>query len=113
MNDIGEIKNVLRQLGITPNKKGYHYLVKGVMLVKSDFECGKPARSFMGVYKAIADVFDTKGGSVERCLRSVVEDAKYENTEVFKQLFGNIKNITVSNFISVIAEHVSQNNSFY
>lgn len=110
MNDIGEIKNVLRQLGITPNKKGYHYAVKGVMLAKREFERGKLVRNFLEVYNAIGDAFDTKGYCVERCLRSVISDAEKENTEVFKQLFGNIKNITVSGFISIIAEHVSQNN---
>lgn len=55
MDKIAEIKGVLRQLGITPDLNGYHYLLKGVGLIRDDFNSGKTPRSFMCVYKDIAN----------------------------------------------------------
>ena len=112
MNDVSKIKKALRELGVTPDLKCYHYVEKGVMLVKSDFERGKTARSFMKLYRDISVAFDTKVSCVERCMRHAVEVSEINNTKLFDHLFGNLKSVTVSNFICIIAEHISEPNEF-
>lgn len=107
MDKIAEIKGVLRQLGITPDLNGYHYLLKGVRLIRDDFNSGKTPRSFMCVYKDIANEFGKSYQSVERCIRTCVELARNSNTELFDILFGNLNVVTSSCFISIVAEYVS------
>lgn len=107
MDKIAEIKGVLRQLGITPDLNGYHYLVKAVDLLRHDFKCGKTARRFMDVYQSIAEEFESKSSCVERCMRHAIKQAMENGSELYDILFGNLKVVTISSFISIVAEYVS------
>ncbi len=107
MNEIAKIKRTFKELGIHPDLKGYHYAVKAVMLIKSDFDNGKAPRPFVKLYKEVAEKFETSSIGVERCIRHSIEIAEEKNTDAFKYLFGNINNVTVSIFICVVAEHIA------
>lgn len=108
MNEIAKIKNTLLELGITPDLKGYHYIKKGVMLIKRDFENGKTARSFIGIYEEIGNNFNTTKTRVERAIRHAIEVSERSKTNTFNYLFGGVKNVTASAFLCVIAEHISE-----
>lgn len=108
MDEIAKVKKILKDLGIRLDLKGYHYILKGVMLIKNDFDDSKTARSFMVLYAEIADIFNTETHCVERCIRHAIDVAKANKTNTFDQLFGDAKKITVSTFICVIADHIAQ-----
>lgn len=106
MEKIAEIKSVLKQLGITPDLNGYHYLAKGIEMIRDDFSRGKAPTGFMVVYQEISSEFATSLLNVERCIRHCVGVAKNNKTELYDVLFGNFKVVKSSIFISIIAEYV-------
>ena len=106
MDKIAKIKDVMRQLGITPDLKGYHYIEKAVIMLKEDFEKGNIPRGITTVYNEVGKIFGTTSASIERCIRHSICVARCNETKLFEYLFGNLKTVTVSNFISVIAEYI-------
>lgn len=104
MDKIAKIKGVLRDLGITQNLKGYHYIVKAATMIAEDVENGDIPRGITTLYHEIGNHFDVTHASVERCMRHCLFVAKRNNPDFFDTLFGNLKKVTVSNFVSVIAE---------
>ena len=106
MDKIAKIKSVLRQLGITPDLKGYHYTEKAVIMLHEDFERGNVSRGTTKIYGEVGKHFGTTAQSIERCIRHSVYVARCNETELFDYLFGNLKTVTVSNFISVLAEYI-------
>ena len=106
MDKIAKIKSVMRKLGIPPDLKGYHYTEKAVIMLNDDFDAGNMPRGTTKIYNEIGKLFGKTAASVERCIRHSLDVARCNETELFDYLFGNLKTVTVSNFISVIAEHI-------
>jgi hypothetical protein len=106
MDKIAKIKSVMRELGITPDLKGYHYTERAVIMLNEDFEEGNIPRGATTIYNEVGKHFGQTGTSIERCLRYSVDVATRNKTALFEFLFGNLKTVTVSNFISVIAEYI-------
>lgn len=108
MDKIAKIKGVFRQLGITPNLKGYHYLENAVIMTKDDIDKGDIPRGITTIYHELGRQFHVTHCSVERCMRNCICIAKSNNPEFFDTLFGKLKKVTVSNFVSVIADYIEQ-----
>lgn len=106
MDKIAEIKVVLRDLGITQDLKGYHYIAKAASMVKEDVDNDVMPRGITTLYYEIGNRFGVTHASVERCMRHCIFVAKRNNPEYYNKLFGKINRVTVSNFVSIIAECV-------
>lgn len=104
MEKIAKIKGVLRDLGITQDLKGYHYIAKAASMIAEDVEKGDIPRGITTIYYEIGNHFSVTHASVERCMRHCIFVAKRNNQEFFDELFGILKKVTVSIFVSVIAE---------
>ena len=107
MNCEIEIKKVLKEVGITPELNGYHYLEKSIMDVKKCFDEGKTPCSFYQLYREVGEKFDVTATSVERCMRHAKNTAESIRNEKFNYIFCNLRNIPLSAFISILAEYVS------
>lgn len=94
----------MRELGITKDLNGYHYIVKAATMMNEDVDKGVLPRGITTLYYEIGNHFDVTPPSVERCMRHCIQVAKRNNSTFFDTLFGNIKKVTVSNFVSVIAD---------
>ena len=106
MEKIAKIKGVLRDLGITQDLKGYHYIAKAASMIAEDVENGDIPRGITTIYYEIGNHFSVTHASVERCMRHCIFVAKRNNPEYYNKLFGKINRVTVSNFVSIIAECV-------
>ncbi len=60
-----KIENVLFELGITPNLKGFDYICKAVNYISADRTV-----KICNVYKFVAKDFETTSSRVERAIRS-------------------------------------------
>lgn len=63
--DIGDL---LVQLGIYPNVKGFRYFEEAVDIINNDWDY----KSTCALYAAIGSRCDTTGARVERCLRNAI-----------------------------------------
>ena len=106
MNCEMEIKKVLKEIGVTPDLDGYHYLEKAILIIKNCFKNDGIAMSFWELYNDISNQFGKKRTSVERCMRHAKVVAENARTDLFNSIFGGLKDITLSSFIGVLAEYI-------
>lgn len=106
MNKIAEVKSVMKELGITPDLKGFHYTWKAVIMLREDFERQNIPRGITKILCEVAEYFGVSNTSVDRCIRYCIDVAIRIGNDTFDQLFGNVKNVTVSKFLSIIAEYI-------
>lgn len=103
---MNKIKQTLKELGIMPNVKGYHYLATAIEMVANDFRKKETVYSWIGLYRIIANKHnDTSGNNVERCIRKAIYDAVEARTELFDKLFLT-NNHSNSAFIAIVAEYI-------
>lgn len=106
-----EIRNVLRSLGITPDKKGYSYTIYGVEIVLDEFAQGYGFKQRFGVcdlYTLISETDDSKPSNVERAIRYVIEMAHKKGTNKMRELFPDTdKKPCAARFIATLAEHIA------
>ena len=103
-----QIAKVIKELGVTPSLKGYHYLKSAVkkMINDSTYMDGITKR----LYPEIAKQFNTTASRVERAMRHAVESGWSKGNAKFQlELFGysvdaNRGNPTNSEFICTIAD---------
>lgn len=100
---MNKIKRTLKELGIMPNVKGYHYLATGIELCINEFSAYGGVHSWMWIYTKIAKVHDTTVARVERCIRSAIEKAT--RTELYQKV---ILERTNSAFIALVAEYIME-----
>ena len=104
------ITKIIKDLGISPDLKGYHYIRCAVETQLTD-------KSFIGatmlLYQAVAEEFDTTVTSIERCIRHAIEVGwnRTPDQEFITKLFGNTLNTakeypTNSEFITTIADYI-------
>jgi two-component system response regulator (stage 0 sporulation protein A) len=98
-----KIKNTLKDLGIMPNVKGYHYLATGIELCINEFKTHGRVDSWMWIYTKIAKAYDTTVARVERCIRSAIDKAM--RTELYQKV---ILEHTASAFIALVAEYIME-----
>lgn len=89
-------ENVLLELGITPNLKGFDYICKAVNYISADRTIK------MGtVYEFIAEDFGTTYSRVERTIRHAISKMD-KDSEAWKKYMG-IKNTTNSAVLYALA----------
>lgn len=109
MKDTIEIKNTLKNVGIYPNVKGYHYLTEAIRIVKETNEKGEIFVKYTSLYAIIGREYQASAGSVERAMRKAVNNAFANRSALYLDLFGaNFSEASpcISCFVSVLVEHI-------
>lgn len=84
--DEAKMYNLLKELGIPANFKGYKYIKDSICMISSN------SRIKMGaLYSEIADKYSTTPSAVERCIRHSIENIfnSSELPDILKDIFGN------------------------
>lgn len=107
-----EIRSVLQSMGITPNKKGYSYIVNGVKIILDEFAQGRAFKQKFGIcslYTLIADIANEKPMTVERAIRYAIEKASEAGMNKMVELFPLSMKKPPSNgeFLGVLAEYIA------
>ena len=106
-----QVYNCLKELGISPDLRGYHYITYIVqdMLKRNPMYATK---SMMQKYDATSVYFNTTIQKVERCIRNSVEKC-FDNTppNVLEKYFGNSISmgkgkLTNKQFIASVCEYI-------
>ena len=103
------ISNVIKELGIPANLKGYRYIVYGVELLINDINL---IDCTMGVYKAIAEHFETSASRAERAIRVAIETGwDRANIDLVTKMFGysvdaNKGRPTNGEFLATVADYM-------
>lgn len=99
-----ERRRLLRYLGITPNYKGFYYLLSSLDIVYHDSE--SLTRVTKLLYPAVARIHHTSWKSVERDLRTVVNLSWNTNSGRLTKLAGYPMSCppSVAAFIAIISE---------
>ena len=101
-----KIRMTLKELGIYPNLKGYHYLVYAINAVRMKMREFIYDTSYIEMYQRIAKTYQDTPVRVERAIRFAVERAYAANRQKFTEFFGDIDHKpTNSEFIAVLAEY--------
>jgi two-component system response regulator (stage 0 sporulation protein A) len=104
------ITKIIKDLGISPDLRGYHYIRYAIEILLTD-------KSFIGatmlLYQTVAEEFNTTTAAVERCTRHAIEVGwnRTPDQEFITKLFGNTLNTakeypTNSEFITTIADYI-------
>lgn len=78
------VKEVLIELGITPNLSGFRYICMAIELISTSKE---NVRVIDGLYTKIAEEFNTTIGGVERAIRYAVSKIN-RDSEAYKKYIG-------------------------
>lgn len=102
-----EIKNLLYDLRITPELKGYHYLVEAIAAKEES----NTTQAFK-IYRDIAEKFNATPSSVERAIRFAIKRIPKNKPPLFFTIFEpalsvHKKNITNFCFIAMAAEYIA------
>ncbi len=77
----------IKQVGITANIKGYHYLRDAILMVHHDFDL--MSRLTTGLYASVADKYNSTPQRVERAMRHAIETAWNRGSiKVLEDFFG-------------------------
>ena len=103
------VYNVLHDLGIPSNLKGYSYLYEAIMLKYKDSSLIYITKD---LYPLIAEKFNTKCDNVERNIRHAIEVGTIRgNIDFINEVFKNTKHFekskpTNAEFISTVVERI-------
>lgn len=103
-----QIAEVIKELGVSPSLKGYHYLKSAIKKMVTDITYMDSITKRL--YPEIAKQFDTTASCVERAMRHAIESGwEKGNIACQTKLFGysvnaNKDNPTNSEFICTIAD---------
>jgi len=77
----------IKEVGITANIKGYHYLREAILLVHDNFELMSQLTT--GLYVTVAEKYNSTPQRVERAMRHAIETAWNKgNIQVLEDFFG-------------------------
>lgn len=102
------VSDVLKDLGISPNLKGYHYARSAICRLLED----TTHTDFTNVYYHIADEFNSTYSKVERCIRFVVDKMMLEGDhDLVIKIFGHCASkdtgrLTNSQFVFGIVDYI-------
>ena len=103
------ITNIIKELGIPANLKGYRFIIYGIEILTADME---KIDSMMNFYKSVADKFDTTPSRAERAIRHAIEVGwNRANVDFVNKLFGytvdfNKSQPTNSEFVATVADYI-------
>lgn len=101
-----DAQNVLLACGIYPRKKGYNYLLTAIEIFRG------PTRAMCDVYKSVGKIFNVTSASVERCIRTCLNEAFYANSFVYlnkffkSEIFKKETYLSSGDFIGIIATYL-------
>lgn len=104
------ITSTIKELGISANLMGYHYIRYGVELIIKDFSLINSITKRL--YPQIAQKYNTTASRVERIIRHTIEAGWLKaNEDVTKRLFGYSISAdkgkpTNSEFIVTVADYI-------
>lgn len=106
-----KIKNILYELRITPEIKGYHYLLEAIA-IKEEANKKKDFKPQTKIYRIVAEKFNTTPANAERAIRHAIHRSSNNKTPLFFSIFESVldiqkENITNSCFIAMVAEHIA------
>lgn len=107
-----KITNLLKQLGIPANIKGYYYLRSAVEIASEDMSLIYQITKRL--YPSIADMYDTTWTRVERAIRHAIEVSwNRGDLALQKEIFGytidqNKGKPTNSEFIAMISDYIAE-----
>ena len=96
-----KIKNVLIELGITPNLKGFNCIVEAVVYIMKNNDV-----KTTDIYEHVANALGYKVANVERTIRHCVLNAD-KNSESWRRYIG-IKRANNSTFLFVLAMRLEE-----
>lgn len=96
----------LFDLGIHTNLGGFVVLKDAILHVSEKFFKGKPYVKFTALYSDLSKKYHIGKSAAERNMRHAIEKAEENRTAAYIKMFGNERNITVSEFICAVANDV-------
>lgn len=96
-----KIKDILLELGITPNLKGFDYICKTI-----DYMMTRKRIKMVEMYRIIAKDFETTPSAVERAIRTAFLKIDVES-DVFTKYFGTDK-ITNSTLLHTLVYRLKE-----
>lgn len=114
-NVVAIIVQILLNLGISPNTKGYYYLRKGILICVTSSTRITALNKI--IYPHIAEHYSTSESSVERAVRHSIKSGWYRHDQklaekIFMNTLQSINDVpTNSVFITTIAEWIKVNHS--
>lgn len=106
MTNYEKVTALLRDLGIPPHIKGYHYLREAILLAaENPLIINSITRE---LYPVVAAQFETMPTRVERAMRHAIEAAWYKGNKKLVKLFEGVTNSKPANslFIALLAEDI-------
>lgn len=105
--DEGDVKELLRRLGVNATYKGYYYVSAAVMLAVED----EQVLEFMSkkVYSGVAEIYHTSVSCVERDIRMVKRRMlESGNDKLLQNIFGYVPAGRIENgyMISMLADYL-------
>ena len=106
------ISILMNELGVPSHLKGYKYLSLGVSMVYTDHTMIRSVTT--GLYRSIAERYDTTASCVERDMRTALKSAVTSGRLIrFDSYFASIltasNRISARNFIAIISEKLRNN----
>lgn len=96
MVEEGDVKQLLGQLGVCANYKGYHYTAAAVTRISEDMH--ELESLSKGLYFEVAQIYHTTVACVERDIRTVSRRVAHSsNEDVLRNLFGFVPHEKVDN----------------
>lgn len=116
MNDFmklrSKIDKMLVELKITPSLSGFQYIKECLIIIL--IKRGKVGGLFRGIYKQLANEYQTTASSVERAIRNALDtiwenaQARAINKVIGLNVFGKYDKPSITQFLTLLAEKLSQ-----
>ena len=106
------IPKIIKLLGISPEHKGYQYLIKAIELTMEDYEYAHHVTK--SLYPDVAEAFNVHAYNVDSGIRRAIEYGWPNGNPAYKlAIFGNtvpFKELpTASCFVATIADYLKRN----
>lgn len=110
MNKTNEmiVSDVLKELGISPALKGYHYSRYAICMILENGD----SDAFTKLYNYVAEEFNSTYSKVERCIRTVCDNMMLSgNYDAIIKIFGSCASVnggrlTNSQFIYGVVDYI-------
>ena len=103
-----ELRDLFIDIGVNYRSKGFKYLITACVEVIFNPEIMNTGIT-KALYPDLANFYNTRCGCIERCIRSSIENIDLEDNPRALSVFGNIKKLTNSIFISAVSDYIRVN----
>lgn len=103
-----ELRDLFIDIGVNYRSKGFRYLITAC--TEAVFN---PHMLDSGItkqlYPDLAKFYNTTYGSVERCMRSSIENIEFSDNPKTVEIFGKVRKVTNGGFISAVSDYIRIN----